>query len=296
MTKPVNASVRPEAEIAKNMGSLSPQQREFIQQTFDKPGDFVLLSLRQVARKLGVDPSTFLRWLRVAGFRQYAEFRAYLHERAISQATSIEAIDKTPRHTGLPGLVRSSIQGDMKNLRVLENSIDPARILTLARKLWNARRIVILAGDMSASLGIYLEYTLSMIGLNVLNAATPGEMVHRTRSLQKSDVVVAITFGRGHVYTIDALSQAARKGAFCVGISDSYLSPIADLCAEFFLTPTDRVSFAISYTGPMAFINSVLVVIANTRKEALYPVLQEISDEQRSGPRFYQKSRDGKPS
>lgn len=292
MTKPVNASVKAEAEIAKNMGSLSPQQREFIQQTFDRPGDFVLLSLRQVARKLGIDPSTYLRWLRVAGFRQYADFRAYLHERAISQATSIEALDKTPQNTGLSGLVRSSIQGDLKNLRALENSIEPNRLLVFARKLWAARRIVILAGDMSASLGIYFEYTLSMVGLNALNAATPGEMVHRTRSLQKSDVAIAITYGRGHVYTIDALVQAARKGAFCVGISDSYLSPISDLCSQFFLTPTDRVSFAISYTGPMAFINSVLVVIASIRKEALYPVLQEISEEQRSGPRFYQKHRD----
>jgi RpiR family carbohydrate utilization transcriptional regulator len=296
MTKSIHASIKAEAEIARNLQSLSPQQREFIQQTFDRPGDYVLLSLRQVARKLGVDPSTFLRWLRAIGFLQYADFRAYLHERSITQATSIEALDKTPRHTGLPGLVRSSIEGDLKNLHALENAIEPGRLLVLARKLWTARRIVILAGDMSASLGIYLEYTLAMIGFNALNAATPGEMVHRTRSMQKNDVVVAITYGRGHSYTIGALSQAARKGAFCVGISDSYLSPIAELCNEFFITPTDRVSFATSYTSAMAFINAVLVVIASLRKQSLYPVLQEISEEQRTGDRFYQKGRDAERS
>lgn len=296
MTKPANASIKAEVEIARNMGSLSTQQREFIQQTFERPSDFVLLSLRQVARKLGVDPSTFLRWLRAAGFRQYADFRTYLHERSIAQATSIEAMDKAPRNTGLAGLVNSSIAGDLKNLHALEKSIEPDRLLTLAKKLWSARRIVVLAGDMSASVGIYLEYTLSMIGLNVLNAATPGEMVHRTRSLQKSDVAIAITYGRGHVYTIDAFAQAARKGAFCVGISDSYLSPIADLSSEFFLTPTDRVAFATSYTGAMAFINAVLVVLASIRKDSLYPVLQEISEEQRSGGRFFQKNRDGSRS
>ncbi len=291
MTKSTSASIKAEAEIARNLESLSTQQREFIQQTFERPGDYVLLSLRQVARKLGVDPSTFLRWLRVVGFHQYAEFRAYLHERSITQATSIEALEKTPHDTGLPALVRNSIQGDLKNLHALENLIEPARLLTLARKLWSARRIVILAGDMSASLGVYLEYTLSMIGFDATNAATPGEMVHRTRSVQKSDVVIAITYGRGHIYTIGALTQAARKGAFCAGISDSYLSPIAELCNEFFITPTDRVSFATSYTSAMAFVNAVLVVIASLRKQSLYPLLQEISEEQRTGDRFYQRNR-----
>ncbi|MGC1782992.1 MAG: MurR/RpiR family transcriptional regulator [Acidobacteriaceae bacterium] len=291
MTKSTSASIKAEAEIARNLESLSTQQREFILQTFERPGDYVLLSLRQVARKLGVDPSTFLRWLRVVGFHQYAEFRAYLHERSITQATSIEALEKTPHDTGLPALVRNSIQGDLKNLHALENLIEPARLLTLARKLWSARRIVILAGDMSASLGVYLEYTLSMIGFDATNAATPGEMVHRTRSVQKSDVVIAITYGRGHIYTIGALTQAARKGAFCAGISDSYLSPIAELCNEFFITPTDRVSFATSYTSAMAFVNAVLVVIASLRKQSLYPLLQEISEEQRTGDRFYQRNR-----
>lgn len=296
MTKQANTSIKAEVEIARSMGSLSAQQREFIQQTFEHPSDYVLLSLRQVARKLGVDPSTFLRWLRALGFRQYADFRTYLHERSIAQATSIEALEKTPHNSGVGGLINGSIQGDLKNLHALEKSIEPDRVLTFAKKLWTARRVVILAGDMSASLGVYLEYTLSMIGLNALHAATPGDMVHRTRSLQKNDVTIAITYGRGHIYTIDAFALAARKGAFCVGISDSYLSPIADVSNEFFLTPTDRVAFATSYTGAMAFINAVLVVLANLRKDSLYPILQEISEEQRSGGRFFHRGREGSRS
>jgi DNA-binding MurR/RpiR family transcriptional regulator len=145
---------------------------------------------------------------------------------------------------------------------------------------------------MSASLGSYLEYTLAMIGLDALNAATPGEMVHRVRSIEETDVAIAITYGRGLTYTVEALTQASRKGAFCVGISDSYLSPISELCNEFFITPTDRVSFATSYTSAMAFLNAILVVITSLRKQSLYPLLQEISEEQRTGTRFYLKKRD----
>ena len=83
--------------------------------------------------------------------------------------------------------------------------------------------------------------------------------------MRENDVVVAITYGRGHTYTVAALAQASHKGAYCIGISDSYLSPIVDTCHEFFITPTDRVSFAISYTSAMALINAILVVITSIK-------------------------------
>jgi DNA-binding MurR/RpiR family transcriptional regulator len=292
----VNTSVKADAEITKKLESLSTQQQEFIQRIFDRPRDYVLLSLRQVARKLGVDPSTLLRWLHALGFRQYADFRTYLHERAITQATSLDAIEKDSRHTGLAGQVGNSIECDLKNLNALQAAIDPVRLVTAAKKVWKARRIIILAGDMCASLGLYFEYALSMIGLDAINTSTPGEMVHRTRSVRENDVVVAITYGRGHTYTVAALAQASHKGAYCIGISDSYLSPIVDMCHEFFITPTDRVSFAISYTSAMALINAILVVITSYKKQSLYPVLQEISEEQSTGDRFYLKKRDADQS
>ncbi len=296
ITKTSKTMIKRDIEIARKLDSLSAQQREFLQPVFDHPRDYILLSLRQVARKLDVDPSTLLRWLRGLGFHQYADFRVYLHERGIAMATSIEGLQNAPQRTGLPGLIQSSIDGDLKNLNALQEGMEPPRLLAVAKKIWSARRIVILAGDMSASLGIYLEYTLSMIGLDVLYATTPGEMVHRTRSMRNDDVLIAITYGRGHSYTVEACTQASKKGAYCVGISDNYLSPLVDLSNEFFITPTDRVSFATSYTSAMAFLNALLVVVTSLKKDFLRPVLDEISEEQRTGGRFYLKQADKKHS
>jgi DNA-binding MurR/RpiR family transcriptional regulator len=294
ITRTSKALIRRDIEVARKLESLTEQQRKYLQPIFDHPRDFTLLSLRQLARKLDVDPSTLLRWLRCLGFGQYAEFRTYLHERGIAMATSIEGLQTVRRRTGLAGLIQSSIHGDLKNLNALQDAIDPPQLLATAKKIWSARRIVILAGDMSASLGLYLAYTLSMIGLDALYAATPGEMVHRTRSLRKQDVLIAITFGRGHSSTVEAFIQASRKHVHCVGISDSYLSPLVDMSNEFFITPTERVSFAIPYTSAMAFLNALLVVVTSIRKEALRPVLDEISEEQRTGGRFYRSEAKGK--
>lgn len=290
-TKATIASVRTETEIVRKLDSLPEQARELIQSIFERPRDYVLLSLRQVARKQSVDASTLLRWLRALGFIKYADFRVYLHERAINLATSIEALERAAPQTGVSGLVHGSLDCDLRNLQALRAAIDPDRLLSLARHIWKARRIFILAGDMSASLGSYLEYTLSMIGMNAVHAPTPGAMVHRARSAGSSDLVLAITFGRGLSATVEAVSQAARQGAFCAGVSDNYLSPLADICQEFFITPTERASFATSYTGAMAFLNAILVVVTSLRQQSLQPVLESISEEQRTGERFYSKER-----
>jgi DNA-binding MurR/RpiR family transcriptional regulator len=274
-------------EIFRRLEFLPTHRRSSLQPVFDKPREYVLLSLRQLAHNLRLDPSTLLRVLRSLGFRQFADFRAYLHERAVALATSIEAMEQRPQHSGLPGLIQSSLDRDLNNLRELRNSLDPEKVVSLAKRIWSARRVVVLAGDMTASLGSYFEYTHAMLGFNMVSATTPGEMIHRTRPLNKQDVVIAITFGRGLIHTVEALRQASRKGAHCAGISDSYLSPIVGLCKDFFVTPTDRISFANSYASAMAFINALLVAVTNLKRQTIYDRLKEVTAEQQTGARFY---------
>jgi DNA-binding MurR/RpiR family transcriptional regulator len=278
-------------DVTRRLERLPPQRQKSIQRVFDKPGDFVLLSLRQIARKLHADPSTVLRTLRALGFEHFADFRTYLHERVVAFATSSEPV-YVPSQSGSLGLIRSSIECDLNNLKELAESIAPAKFMAVAKRIWSARRVIVLTGDMSASLGAYLEYTLCMLGLNAVKASTTGEMVHRTRSLGRQDVVVAITYRRGLAHTVEAFRHAARKKAFCVGISDSYLSPLVESSDEFFITATDRVSFADSYVSGMALINALLVAITNERPESSRALIRETAEEQRTGRRFYSKEGD----
>jgi DNA-binding MurR/RpiR family transcriptional regulator len=77
-----------------------------------------------------------------------------------------------------------------------------------------------------------------------------------------------------------------------VGISDSYLSPLVESSDEFFITATDRVSFADSYVSGMALINALLVAITNERPESSRALIRETAEEQRTGRRFYSKEGD----
>ena len=286
---PRNSGSASDGNVSIRLDGMPSQRRKIIQPIFDHPRDYVLLSLRQMARKLGQDPSTLLRTIRALGFHHYTDFRTYLHNRVITFATSLEAMEHSPKRTGVPGLIQESIERDLENLKQLRNSLDPAKVISVAKRISAARSVLILAGDMVASLGKYLEYTLSMVRANVVIAVTPGEMVHRVRFVDKRDVVIAITHRRGLRQTVEALEAAAKAGSFCVGVSGGFLSPLVSFSDEFFVTPIDCISFADSYASGMAFVNAMLVAVTSERRHSTTLLLKKVAEEQRTGQRFYFK-------
>ena len=87
--------------------------------------------------------------------------------------------------------------------------------------------------------------------------------------------------------TVEGLEQARKKGAYCVAIADTLLSPLApraDLC---FIASAETPSFGVSYVAPMALLNALLAECANVRRAQTLKLLREVDAEQRSGSRWY---------
>jgi DNA-binding MurR/RpiR family transcriptional regulator len=267
---------------------LAPSRREIVRRILAEPRTYVLLSLRTSSRRLNIDAATLLRTVQAMGFKRYHDFQQYLHDRSIAFSTSLDALEQSSdRRNSVEALIGKSLDRDIDNLKQLRSSLDRARVVALANKLHAARRILVIAGDMARSLAIYLDYNLGMLGLHTLAALTPGEIVHRARHVNSKDVVLAITYGRGLRQTVEGFKYARENDAFCVAISDTFLSPLTRLADQFFLTSTEHISYADSYVAGMAFLDTVLVACANVRRRRNVSVLKKVAQEQRSGYRWY---------
>ena len=120
----------------------------------------------------------------------------------------------------------------------------------LAKRFYSARRIVVFAGDAAGILAEYLEYQINVLGLPIFAATSAGAITHLARAVSKRDLVIAISFRRGLRQTIEGAQQARTHGAYCVGISDTYISPLARECHEVFLASVEATSFGISLAAP----------------------------------------------
>jgi RpiR family carbohydrate utilization transcriptional regulator len=273
--------------LAERIDQLSIKRQEIIRPILEHPREYVLLSVRAMAKRLHTDPATIVRIVRGLGFASYREFQRHLHELSLAFATSLDTMQSGGRDASMPSHVRDSLEQDLKNLQGLKNSLEARRIVTLAKRFYDARRIVLLAGDLAVTLAHYLEYQISLLGLPIFAATSAGRILHVVRAVTKKDLVLAISFRRGLRQTIEGARQARARGAYCVGISDTYVSPLARECNEVFLASIESTSFGASYAAPIALLNAILAAIGQSRRTQTLALVKEIAEEQRKGLRWY---------
>ena len=268
---------------------LSPKRRELIRPVLEDPRGFLFLSIRAMAERLRTDTATTLRAIRGMGFSGYPEFRRYLHELTIAHATSLDSmLASAARDSDIPAHVRDSLDQDQKNLTSFRNTLDTKQLARLVQRMWSARRIILLGGDLAAALVFYLEHHLVMLGLPVFSATSPGRVVHLVRTAGKKDLVIAISFHRALRQTVEGMRQAKAKGAYCVGITDTFVSPIARFAHENLIASVETCHFGDSYVGPMALLDVVLVACANYRRKYALALAREAAQEQQRGFRWYE--------
>ena len=267
--------------------ALSAKRQEVIRPLLEHPRQYVLHSLRDLAKELDSAPATLLRISREMGFPTFHAFRRYLHELSVAQATPFGVLESSSGNSGLKGRIEESLNQDMANIRGLSHSIDMKRLLALVKRLYAADHVLILGGDMAESLARFLEYNLTVIGLKAIAVSSAGEISHRLRQMTRKDVVIGISFRRGLRQTVDGLRQARSRGAYTVGITDSSISPVARYASEYFVTPTEGPLFAGSYVAAMALLNALLVACSNYRRSRTLSILREAEKEQRTGFRWF---------
>src|SRR5258708_1478680 len=117
--------------LPERIEQLSAKRQEVIRPILEHPREYVLLSVRAMAKRLDTAPATVVRIVRGLGFSSYREFQHHLHELSLAFATSLDTIQAVTRDSDMPAYFRHSLCQDLKNLQGLKNSLDPLRLASL---------------------------------------------------------------------------------------------------------------------------------------------------------------------
>lgn len=287
MKRPEPRGQVPAPNLPERIEQLSTKRQEVIRPILEHPREYVLLSVRALATRLHTDPATIVRIVRGLGFHSYREFQHHLHDLSIAFASPLDTLQAAGRGSSMPDLVKNSVAQDLKNLHGLKNSLDFRRLASLAKRFYSARRIVVFAGDIATLLAEYLEYQISILGLPIFATTSAGGIANLARVVNKRDLVIAISFHRGLRQTVEGAQQAREHGAYCVGISDSYLSPLARVCNELFLASVESTSFGSSLAAPVSLLDAIIAACGQYRRPLTLAVAKELAEEQRKGFRWY---------
>src|SRR5215467_5321828 len=139
--------------LSETFALLTPKRQELLRPVLENPREYVLLNVRELARKLKVDPATAVRVALKMGFGSYREFQHYLHELSVSQATSLDTMETSKaKGSDLSAHVREAVEVDVRNLQKFRNALETERIAAVAKRIHRAKRIILLGGDLAANL------------------------------------------------------------------------------------------------------------------------------------------------
>jgi DNA-binding MurR/RpiR family transcriptional regulator len=291
MRKLAQSSKKPKLgnHLSDQFRRLTSRRQEIMRPVLEHPQEYVFLSVRGLAQRLKMDPATTLRVVRTMGFRTFREFQLHLHERAIAHATLLDRMRaRGTQDSNIPRHLRECLEQDLRNIHALRNTLDFKHLEGLIRRVYRAPKILILGGDLATSLVNYLEYHMTILGLPVVAATAPGRVSYISRNVGKNDLVIAISFRRGLRQTVEGLRLARSKGAYAVGITDTFISPIAKYANECLLVSVETTFFGASYAAPMSLFNVILSALASYRRQRTFALLEQAEEEQRHGFRWYQ--------
>lgn len=276
--------------IASARAQLPDRRRQLLDGILDRLDETVFLSSRELAARFDTDAATIVRTTQALGYGQFADFARDLRSHFLSHVNPYRIMAREVTvHRGAAFHVEACLRRDLDNVRIASENLDPAAVAGAGARLYRARNIVIVAGDLDHPLAEFLAYALSGLGLMATAPKGEGLTLHRQRALARNDALVAISFRRCLRVPVEALQAARKAGAYTVAITDAPTTPLARLADVALLVPFEGESYAGSYAPTMAAINALAVACSHADSKHTLRVLKPTEEEYQHGPRWYRE-------
>ena len=268
-------------QISEKYPTYTPQQGKIAEFLFHNLNQAILMNSRQIAAKTDVSEATILRFITGLGFSNFAEFKQSIGQKILDDySTAKRLVDSAKTLEGRTSLFTDILEGDIKNIGVLSSQISEEVFDEAVRKMYKARTLYILGLRSSFSLAFYLAFDLRFFLSSVrLIKLGVGDIPEQLRDIDQSDVLVVISFKRYTREVVRITEKVKRKGTFILAITNSELSPIAQLSDMALIAETKIPAYFESYTAPISLLNALIAAIAFREKERALPILKNLEKE-----------------
>jgi DNA-binding MurR/RpiR family transcriptional regulator len=258
--------------IVEAFNGLSPQLQTAARYVLDCPDDVALLSMREQARRAGVPPATMTRLAKRLGLEGYDEVRA-LYAGAVRDGTLGFAGKaglqvETQKLRGERALAADMALTLSRQIARLAETPTLDRLADAAGRLHQARRIYCLGLRSCHAIAWHFHYMLSLLSDKTVMLDDAGGIgLDAIRDASGSDVLLAASVEPYARATIDGARYAHRQGVPVVALTDSEVSPLAQIAVTMIPAATDSPSF-FHTMAPLLAVSEILAALVAGRSGA----------------------------
>ncbi|GAA0978971.1 MurR/RpiR family transcriptional regulator [Nocardiopsis tropica] len=258
--------------IRSLLPSLAPAERRVAQRVIDDPERAAASSITQLAKDCATSEATVIRFCRTIDFSGYRELRLALateagQARGARSGSPELSSDINPDDT-LVTVVQKIAYTDARAVEETGAALDVDVLRTVIDTMASARRIDVYGVGASAFVGADLQQKLHRIGMTSFAWSDAHVMLTSAALLDERDVAIGISHSGSTIDTVQALTEAGRRGARTVAITNFPRSAIG--FADHVLTTaaretTFRSGATASRLAQLTVVDCLFVGLAQSR-------------------------------
>jgi len=265
--------------IADRFAELSPQLQQGARYILDAPDDVAVYSMREIASRAEVKPSTMLRLANRLGYDNYNnlrdEFRKRYSETSSGYAARARRLQLQSSDTG-SDLVESVKVAEINNIYQTFETIDDNQLMAAARTIIGAQRVHIVGLRKCFPIACFFQYATRIFFQNSqLLGRQPGMFAEEVSLIGKGDVLLAVSFDPYTRETVEAVKSAEVAGASIVVVTDNAVSPLMSDKGHNFVVANRSPSFYRSLNGALAIMQSLVAAIVKEIGEPAVEALEK---------------------
>ena len=251
--------------IESRAAVLTRAERRVAEAVLADPGLLAFATVAELGERAGTSGATVVRFADRLGFAGWAGL----------QATARAAMDQLRpasvriREAGIDDVLGATAAREADNVVRTLDAVDRDAFDRAVRLLADRRRaVLVLAGAAEDGIGTALQDALELLRPDTARlAGSPVAVASRLAHLERGDVLVAIDLRRYERWVIEAAERATAAGGVLVSLTDSPLSPLAQLAEVAFTVVAEGAGPFDSHVGTLALANALVTGVSERLKK-----------------------------
>ncbi len=253
------------SRIRDRFDNLAPHLQRIARSALDEPNHFALNTVVVIAERVGVQPSTLIRFAKEFGYRGFSQLQGVFRQRLIEGAPDKRAqiyaeklADAQP--TDMQHIFDTCIDELIASLESMRANTDPKKLSQAVSMIKSATHIHIAGLRRARPIATYLAYGISRSERHCSLLDFGGGMAEQqVANMAHDDLLICISFPPYTPAVIDVTRDAHLRRRPIITITDSLDSPLAKNSTLSFLVDNETTSQFKPISGAIGLVQTLCV-------------------------------------
>jgi DNA-binding MurR/RpiR family transcriptional regulator len=253
-----------EQRIASAHSDLSPKHKRLARFILDNKYFMSFASASQAGEKTATSAATVVRFAQSLGYEGFSEMQSAIRAELPSYMLAAERIQERLESAVEPdNLPQKVFHTDIANIERTANNLMGANLEGALQAIVNARLIWVIGSGISATSALYLAHSLKILGFDARFNMNEGlSLAVDAAQFGPDTLVIALDMWRYVRSTTAAVAIARKYNARVIAITDSTVSPLAQVADFAFEVSADGVAHSLSATAVLSLINVIIASLS----------------------------------